>query len=157
MLIKRHLLRGLKHQEPNRVVVHAMGEYISHSGDMLHAADFLKAIGLSVHILVCPNGDIIRCREDNQGAYHAKGHNVNSLGIEFLVEGEHEYGSFLAAIKKPYLTDAQYKAGKNFVRDTWWIKGGVSKLVRHSDISPGRKHDPGEGFPWERFKREVGV
>ena len=151
------LPRGAKHQEPNRVVVHAMGEYIKYKGKVFHAADFLREIGLSAHILSCPSGDIIRCREDTQGAYHAAGFNKDSLSIEFLVPGEHDYKSFSEMIKEPYLTSFQYEAGMQFVRDEWFIKRGVRLMDRHSDVSPERKIDPGEGFPWEQFKREVGI
>jgi N-acetylmuramoyl-L-alanine amidase len=147
------LPRGAKHQEPDRVIVHAMGEYI----DGVHASSFLMNVGLSAHILVCPDGKIIRCRQDNQGAYHARKHNVNSLGIEFLVVGNHGYASFKEMIKEPYLTSEQYEAGMEFVRDEWFIKKGIRMVDRHSDVSPERKVDPGEGFPWERFKREVGI
>jgi N-acetylmuramoyl-L-alanine amidase len=147
------LHRGAKHQEPSRIIIHAMGEYI----DGTHASSFLRNVGLSAHILVCPDGKIIRCRQDNQGAYHARGHNANSLGIEFLVAGDHTYGTFSEAIKKPYLADGQYEAGMEFVRDEWFIKKGIRQMERHSDVSPERKVDPGEGFPWERFKREVGI
>ena len=174
------LLRGAKKQYPSRVVVHAMGEYIwwqghrlHKEGGYIHAVDFLRDIeyqvrngktkqmewrqGLSAHILVCPNGDIIRCREDEQGAYHASGFNNDSVGIEFLVAGEHNYGSFEKAIAKPYLTEEQYQSGLQFVRDEWFLKRGIMVMDRHSDLSPGRKVDPGEGFPWEQFLREVGT
>ena len=30
-------------------------------------------------------------------------------------------------------------------------------IVAHADVSPGRKHDPGRFFPWERLHREHGV
>ena len=104
-----------------------------------------------------PNGDVVRCRRDDQGAYHAKKHNENSLGIEFLVPGNHLYASFKEMIKEPYLTSVQYEAGMKFVRDEWFLKKGISKIERHSDVSPERKIDPGKGFPWEQFIREVGV
>ena len=168
-MIYREILlpRGARHQDPKRIIVHAMGEYIFYDGIYMHAVDLLRNIrykvkgetkkGLSAHILVCPDGDIIRCRQDDQGAYHAAGHNDNSLGIEFLVKGSHDARSFRKAIKEEYLTPEQYKAGMEFVRDEWRIKKGILRLERHSDVSPERKQDPGEGFPWDQFLREVGV
>ena len=147
------LPRGASHQDPNRIVVHAMGEYIGG----VHAVDFLRNIGLSAHILVCPDKTIIRCRQDNQGAYHAKGYNDDSLGIEFLVAGNHSYGTFSEAIKKAYLKPGQYEVGMEFVRNEWFIKRGIMLMDRHCDLSPERKVDPGSGFPWGQFMREVGT
>lgn len=148
---------GASKQSPKRVIVHAMGEYIKTNQGSIHAVDFLESIGLSAHVLVCPNGDIVRCRHDNQGGYHAKGYNKDSIGIEFLVKGEHDYSSFLASIETPYLTIDQYQAGMEFVRDEWRIKAGILRYSRHSDVSPERKVDPGSGFTWIQFLKDIGV
>ena len=80
------LLTGPRHQTPNKIVVHAMGEFINNKP----AWAFLESIGLSAHIFVTPSGVIVRSRKDRQGAWHAKGFNTDSLGIEFLVPGESE-------------------------------------------------------------------
>lgn len=151
----KQLPKGNRHNKPAMIVVHAMGEYIL-DPDPEHAVDFLEKLGLSAHKLVDPAGDVFRCRTDNQGAYHARGYNTNSLGIEFLVEGEHNYGSFLDAIKLHYVTMAQWEAGVDVVRE--WVRQydiPEDKVVRHSDISPGRKVDPGEGFHWQDFLDRV--
>lgn len=145
--------------EPKRGVIHAMGEYIFHDGKWLKAVDFLEVIGLSAHVLVEPSGQIIRCRNNNQGAWHAKaqGHNYKSLGIEFLVEGKHSYDSFCEAIKGPYLTPEQYEAGVKFVRKEWVKEIGILDYVRHSMIDPLNKQDPGDGFPFNDFLKDIGV
>lgn len=180
MIIEKLLPRGARSQKPNRIIVHAMGEYIWYKGHTLHkegawlhASELLRDIeyqiynkkteklewrqGLSAHILVCPNGDRIKCREDNQGAYHALGFNDDSLGIEYLVAGKHNITSFEDMISEPYLTSIQYESGLEQVRDQWHLKGDIMKMDRHSTLSPERKVDPGEGFPWDRFCREVGI
>ena len=140
---------------PALIVVHAMGEYIL-DPDPIHAPDFLEKLGLSAHVLVAPNGDIYSCRDTDEGAWHARGYNKNSLGIEFLVEGEHDYGSFLKAIKNPWVKHEQLESGVTVVR-TWLADYDIEKVVRHSDISPGRKVDPGEGFPWPEFNDLIKV
>lgn len=140
---------GSRGNDPKLIVVHAMGEYIL-DPDPIHAPDFLDKLGYSAHVLVSPNGDIFVCRETDEGAYHARGFNTNSLGIEFLVPGEHNYGSFLAAIKTDWLKHEQLESGATVVR-TWMADYGITEVVRHSDISPGRKVDPGTGFPWRTF------
>lgn len=142
---------GSKNNRPKMIVIHAMGEFLL-DPHPIHATDFLEKIRLSAHAMVSPNGDIYICRDDDQGAYHAKGYNTDSLGIEFLVEGHHDYGSFLEKIKTDWVTDAQWEAGVTAVRH--WMQGHdipLHKVVRHSDISPGRKVDPGVGFKWEKF------
>ena len=100
-------------------------------------------------------GVIIRSRKDEEGGYHAKGFNSNSLGVEFLVPGLHTYATFTNAIKKKYLSTAQYNAGVELVK-SWIDKHEISNIDRHSDLSPGRKVDPGQGFPWQRFLEDTG-
>jgi len=152
-IIERPLLSGASHNNPKMAVIHAMGEYIK-DPDPIFAPDFLEKIGLSAHALIVPNGDVMICREDNQGAYHARGYNTDSLGVEFLVEGVHDYGSFLEAIKTDYITPDQWAAGVELVKH-WKEKHNISKVVRHSDLSPGRKLDPGSGMNWIKFISEV--
>lgn len=155
--ISRPSAYGAAHQTPNMIVVHAMAEQVADdSGDFIHAADFLDRQGLSAHALVAPDGTVIRCRDDAQGAYHARGFNAASLGIEVLVKGRHDYGSFAAAIAKPYLTPEQYEAVVAQCRE--WVRAyGITRVVRHSELSPGRKVDPGAGFPWFNLLIDIGV
>ncbi|MCK5606864.1 N-acetylmuramoyl-L-alanine amidase [Candidatus Pacearchaeota archaeon] len=149
------LPNGPKKQVPKRIILHAMGEYIVFdSGEKKHAYDFLKSIGLSVHALICPDGTVIRCREDTQGAWHAKGHNKDSLGVEFLVEGNYNYASFIKAIKKPYITFEQHVAGVELVRD-WCSTYGITSIEEHRALSPKRKYDLGRGFPLKQFLIDV--
>lgn len=166
-LIEHPLTRGAASQKPNRAIVHAMAEYISYKNKLRHAVEFLEMIeyeykgrlkrGLSAHILIAPNGDIIKCRENDQGALHAAGHNVNTLGAEWLVKGEHDYESFLKAIQYPYLSEVQFMKGCEYIRKDWIMGEGVLYYKRHSDVDPERKFDPGEGFPMEKFLKEMGV
>ena len=149
MIIREPSEFGAERNNPKMIVVHSMGEYIV-DPKPIHATDFLVKMGYSAHALVAPNGDVYICRDDDQGAYHARGYNTDSLGIEFLVEGNHNYGSFLKAIKDDYVTLDQWDAGMDVVK-SWLSAYDIKKLVRHSDISPGRKVDPGEGFNWEWF------
>lgn len=145
---------GDKHRDKRepiqRIVVHSMAEYLYHDGQWMHASDFLNTIGLSAHALVTPDGTIIRQREDQEFAYHAKGHNADSLGVEVLVEGQFDYDSWEKRIKRPYVTEPQWSALVALCRQ-WVDMWAIREIVRHSDIDPTRKPDPGEGFDWDRF------
>lgn len=147
---------GRSGNEPKKIVVHSMGEYIC-DPDPLHASKFLENYKLSAHILVGSNGDLWRLRNDYDIAWHARGHNTNSLGIEFLVEGEHTYGTFIDAIREPgWVTAEQWTAGIVVIKD--WCNHfniPITSVHRHSDLSPGRKVDPGAGFNWDNLLSEI--
>lgn len=144
-------------QKPSRIIVHAMGEYIVSNGQAYTARDWLLNLGLSTHSLITPSGVNIRCRQDDQVAYHAKGYNVGSLGIEVLVPGVYradKYHEFLLAITTHYVTDSAYWAAVEQCRE--WLKAhDISHIDRHSDLDPTRKQDPGSGFPWGIFLEDA--
>lgn len=143
-------------QTPKRIVIHTMGEFIRHEGKVYHATEWLSFLGISVHGMFCPSGDTILCRDDKLKAWHAKGHNDDTLGYEFLVRGVYgrdTYQEFIGTINKPYLTDAQYQAGIYCIAAKRMIYG--IDIVKHSTLTP-TKPDPGIGFPWNEFKHKTG-
>lgn len=147
---------GSRDNHPKVIVIHAMAEYIKDGKKTYHAAEFLNEYELSAHALGAPNGDLYRLRNDNQTAWHARGFNQDSLGYEFLVPGEHDYASFLEALKENYVLPLQYETGLNVLGE-WKEKHNIDTIVKHSDLSPGRKVDPGMGFPWDDLMRDLGM
>ena len=99
-VINRQSPYGTSTQQPNRIILHSIAEYIRFEGELLYAPEFLEKIKLSAHALIAPDGTLIRTRQDKEGAYHAKSHNKNTLGVEIMVAGEHDYSSFLKTIEK---------------------------------------------------------
>ena len=105
---------------------------------------------VSSHYLIKRNGEIINLVPDLFEAWHAgvsswkhfKSLNKNSIGIEITNPGhQHGYKKFskkqiFSLQKLLNILFKKYKIKKNYV-------------LGHSDISPGRKKDPGEKFPWE--------
>ena len=152
-IIERHLSHGAEKNNPKLIVIHAMGEYIKDPDSML-AVDFLDREEYSAHALILPNADVMICRRPDQGAYHARGFNTDSLGIEFLVQGEHDYGTFLKKIATNWVTKQQFSAGVELVKH-WQAMYNIGRVERHSDLSPGRKLDPGTGFKWKQFKQLI--
>ena len=154
-IINRPLEHGASYNIPRRIVVHAMGHYVLHEGTFKAAATFLDDVGLSAHALVAFGGEIIRCRNDDEGAWHAKGNNTDTLGIEFLVPGKHDYTSFIRTIDQPgWVSQFAFDSAVSLVR-SWCKTHDIEDIVRHSDIDPGRKRDPGRGFPWTLFLEAV--
>lgn len=153
-IIQNPLPKGAKYNTPSIIIVHSMSEFFFNEDEgKHHATKLLENLGLSAHRLVTPDGDMIKCREDNQGAYHAKGHNTNTLGIEILMEGLHTYEEFIEKLKHPWVTDDQFK-NTAYIVSSWMAKWSIpiDNVVTHAQIDPARKHDPGEGFPMDKFK-----
>lgn len=146
---------GANSNSPKLLVIHSMGELIDTDGEDYTAQDYLKALKISCHYLVTPSGIVIKTREEYQGSYHAKGYNSDSIGIEILVKGLHDYYTFLEAIKTRYYTDQQYAATVELCREILKRYPGI-KVVRHSDLSPDRKYDPGPGLNWGQFLHDIG-
>ena len=105
---------------------------------------------VSSHFYIKKNGNILVLVPELYEAWHAgvsnwknyKSLNKNSIGIEITNPG-HQYGyknftsKQILSLKKllDYLIK-KYKIKKEFI-------------LGHSDISPDRKKDPGENFPWQ--------
>lgn len=157
MIIRMPSIHGKNDLEPTAIVVHAAAEYIRLDDRDIHIVDFLRPRGESAHAFITPHGHIIRTRNDNQIAWHcrAQGFNFKSLGIEFLAPGAHTYDSFLKVIDTDWMTEVQYAAGIAVVRG-WIASNKITEVVRHCDVDPDRKKDPGEGFPWLNFLNDIG-
>jgi N-acetyl-anhydromuramyl-L-alanine amidase AmpD len=167
-VIKRYTNIGGGIQTPSLLVIHAMAEFIkldesiqvrgkTIKAGIYPAHDWLQELGLSAHFLIEPNGDIIKQRSTKEVCWHAKGYNTDSVGIEVLVSGVHDYASFKEAIKTDWVKPDQFESTIEIANDivTWFDIDKGNKVVRHSDLSPGRKVDPGSGFKWDEFKSEL--
>ena len=114
---------------------------------------------VSCHYLIKNNGEIVTMVPDLYIAWHSgksswKNYlslNRNSIGIEITNPGhEFNYKNFS---KKQI--DSLLRLSKFLIK-----KYNISpkNILGHSDISPERKKDPGEKFPWEYLsKNKVGL
>ena len=109
---------------------------------------------VSTHYLIKENGEILVLVPDLYEAWHAglsnwKNHkylNKNSIGIEITNPGhQHGYKNFsqkqISSLKKLLISlIKKFKIKKKYI-------------LGHSDISPDRKKDPGEKFPWAKLAK----
>ena len=114
---------------------------------------------VSSHYFIKKNGEILNLVPDLYIAWHAgisswkktKFLNKYSIGIEISNTG-HEYKKesynrkqILSLLKLSRSLIKKYKIKSEFI-------------LGHSDISPDRKKDPGENFPWRYFsKKKIGL
>ena len=109
---------------------------------------------VSCHYLIKNNGEIIKLVPDLYIAWHAgksswknyKSLNQNSIGIEITNPG-HEFGYKNFSKKK---ISSLLKLSKFLMKK---YKISPKNILGHSDISPERKKDPGEKFPWEYLSK----
>ena len=109
---------------------------------------------VSSHYLIKKNGEILILVPDLYEAWHAglsnwKNHkylNKKSIGIEITNPG-HQYGyknfsrKQIISLKKLLISlIKEFKIEKKYI-------------LGHSDVSPNRKKDPGEKFPWAKLAK----
>ena len=113
---------------------------------------------VSSHYLIKNNGEVLKLVPDLYEAWHAgvstwknfKSLNQNSIGIEITNPG-HRHGYKNFSSKQIF----SLKKLLNFLIKKFRINKKC--VLGHSDVSPGRKKDPGEKFPWEMLaKNKIG-
>ena len=104
---------------------------------------------VSAHYVVLEDGQIVQCVAEARRAWHAgqafwNGEtdiNSCSIGIEIVNSGhDYDYPDF------PRRQIAAVTALCRSILTRHRIRG--DRIVGHSDVSPTRKRDPGEKFPW---------
>ena len=105
---------------------------------------------VSAHYIVREDGRIVQCVPESLRAWHAGAgtwgtdSDVNScsIGVE-IVNGGHDYDLPAYPLRQVAAVIALCKGimlRRNIPRE---------RVLGHSDVSPGRKQDPGEKFPWQ--------
>ena len=109
---------------------------------------------VSAHYFIKNDGKLLNLVPDLYEAWHAgksswknfKSLNKNSIGIEINNPG-HDNG-YVKFRKKQLSTLSKLLRG---LTKKYKIK--INNILGHSDISPNRKKDPGEKFPWKRLAK----
>lgn len=153
------------------ILIHSIAQSLKgQEGDSI---DFLERIGLSAHYFITPDGTPYETLSTDKVAYHAgksawkgqRGLNSTFIGIEVMVSGEHDWGSFKQTIKDPRaFSNAQYgTAGlicyrliKSFPAITY------DRVLMHSqvsgpDVREDPKIDPGKGWNQEKLMSGIRI
>jgi N-acetyl-anhydromuramoyl-L-alanine amidase len=111
----------------------------------------INGLKVSAHLFIRRNGELIQFVPFHQRAWHAgesycEGRTrVNDFSIGIELEGT-DTESF---------EDAQYvqlaEVTKAIMRS--YPRVTPQHIYAHSDVAPGRKTDPGNGFDWDRYLR----
>ena len=118
---------------------------LHHTGDSSARQTYttLKSRGLSVHYIIDRDGTIYYAVDEQYLAYHAKGYNTGSIGIEIVNTGyaDMEY------------TEAQYESVKELIVDiaSRWPNISVDNehVLGHFEADDrGWKWDPSPNFDW---------
>ena len=114
---------------------------------------------VSSHYLIKKNGEILTLVPDLYISWHAgvsfwknfKSLNKHSLGIEISNPGhEFKYNNFTQKQINSILKLSKFLIKKYKIKSKC--------ILGHSDISPDRKKDPGEKFPWHYLsKKKIGI
>ena len=114
---------------------------------------------VSSHYFIKKNGEILTLVPDLYISWHAgisfwknyKFLNKNSIGIEISNPGhKYKYAIFNKKQIKSVLELSKHLVKKYKIKSNF--------ILGHSDISPDRKKDPGEKFPWKFLaKRNLGL
>jgi len=158
--------------KPKGIILHSMSEYLMWKGKKLYAKEFLKELGLSVHGFIKPDGTYDKMIASPSKAFHAgkslheglSGLNSHYLGVELLVPGINDYGSFSKKInQKGTYSKKQFDTTVEVFK--FWMKKfniPASRVVRHSDVSGDHvrgkgkgKTDPGKAFNWTAFQKSL--
>jgi len=139
---------------------------------------------VSCHYVVGDDGAILQMVRDKDCAWHCgasawRGRercNQWSLGIEIVNSGRLEKRDGVFYRWPDNYTAAYDGPPPRFIDGSWWApypelqmekvadlseklveqyRIPLDNVVRHSDIAPGRKIDPGPAFPWLEFKNQL--
>ena len=114
---------------------------------------------VSSHYLIKKNGKVLILVPDLYIAWHAGNSswkkfnslNKHSIGIEIVNPG-HDIGYKKFTVKQ---INSLINLSKLLIKK---YRINKKNILGHSDISPGRKKDPGEKFPWEYLsKKNIGI
>ena len=110
----------------------------------------LRGLQVSAHFFIRRGGQIVQSVSGDARAWHAGAscwrgrENCNDYAIGIELEGLE--GDTFTAPQYTALTRLAASLARRYP---------ITAIAGHEHIAPGRKHDPGPGFDWTRFKRQL--
>lgn len=165
---------GARTIEPRYIILH----FTAGSGDGAIRALTQPGTRASTHLIVRRDGSVVQMIPLDLQAWHAgnsawgnlRGLNSYSIGISFenwgalTPEGKHVFGGEVDAAERVRsadgrlwheYTEVQIAVARELSRAVALAFPGVVDILPHSDISPGRKEDPGPVFPVAELRQAV--
>ena len=143
---------------PNTIVVHAVAEFIDFRHRDQTGWEFIDSLGWGAHYYITPSGTIINSIPEQRMGAHAKGHNEDTIGIEFVVPGLHTIETLTRAMDNPgWMSYAQTEHGILLCNELISRHKNIKYMTSHAHLSPERKTDPGKGFPYPEFIEKVNL
>ena len=109
----------------------------------------IKDLRVSSHLYIKRSGKMIQFVPLNMRAWHAGESSYKGI----MDCNDYSIGIELEGSDDDYFTDKQYETliqtTKSIIKN--YAQINKEKIVGHSDISPGRKTDPGNKFEWNRY------
>jgi len=153
---------GERKAAPDCIILHYTGMADAASA-LLWLCNPLSEV--SCHYVVFEDGRIWQLVPESRRAWHAgkscwqgeRDMNSCSIGIEIVHPG-HDLNTVSEQKPNPFpppgppFPEVQIKAVIRLVADIKARRAIADRrILAHSDIAPGRKIDPGEGFPWQKL------
>ena len=148
------------------IIIHATGcETLEKTFSYL--IDSVKPNRVSAHFVIDTDGTVYGLVDTDKKAFHAgvsdwngycektglKGLNDASIGIEIQCAPKEKLKSG-EVCKFDNFSNDQIAACVELCKRLMRIYDIQPKhILRHSDVAPNRKYDPGETFPWDIFKK----
>jgi len=112
----------------------------------------IHALQVSSHALIKRSGEIIQFIPFHERAWHAG--QSNYCGRETC--NDFSIGIELEGTDTDSFEDEQYQQLSRLITALKIAYPAIAdNITGHSDISPGRKKDPGTGFDWDRLKNQL--
>jgi N-acetylmuramoyl-L-alanine amidase len=155
-------IRGKPRQGPvHQIIIHTTGGPDCDPSRSFRGGSLEGIVGhfqrnqqrISIHYIIGRTGEIVRLVPETQVAFHVRGHNADSIGIELVNDGDGR-----DPFSEPQLETLVVLLRDLLTRhrlDTTALKSHAE--LDDSELACGdqrlkRKVDPGAAFPWERIR-----